>query len=515
MGQIRKKLIIFMVCMLAMTIAACSKNEQDVTAQTESEKVYLSDLEHGTIGVVEGNATSVLVSQQLPDATKLSFNSPTDMSMALLQGKIDAFATDESYLVGMKWEGYEVTRVEEPLGITEYGIVFPKGERSQKYRKEINSFLIKSREDGSLEKLEEKWFSGKEPTEFLDASALQPENGTLIVGTCSAAKPFVYIKNGKLAGFDIEFLILFAREYGYALDFRDSDFTGAISGVQQKYDMATAGFTITEERKESVDFSDVYTAADLIYIVNSTRENEGVWNSLITGFDKTFIRENRWKLIAEGVGITLLISICATVLGTAIGFGLYMLRRSQIGLVVKITGLAAGIYSRIIAGTPTVVILMILYYVVFGKVDISGVIVAIITFALTFGASVYENMVVSVEGVDKGQSEAAYALGYSRNRTFFRIVLPQSMRAFMPVYSGEVVSLIKGTAVVGYIAVNDLTKMGDIIRSNTYEAFFPLIATAVIYFMITWLMALTLDIVRKRTEPKRRKREHILKGVDV
>lgn len=524
MTRSKKCLLVFVICMLLFVVSGCGKEGQsreeladfkDAGLMVTEEKVSLADLETGKIGLVGGNATYALASKQLPDAELLLFNSPTDMSLALLQGKIDAFASDESYLVGMQWEGYEVERVEEPLGISEYGIVFPKGDRSKQYKEEINAFITKCREDGTLSALEEKWFSDAEPEEFLDYSVLEPVNGTLVVGTCSSSKPFVYVKNGKLVGFDVEFLIRFAEEYGYALDFRDSDFTGAISGVQQKYDMATAGFTITEERKESVDFSEVYTEADLVYIVNGEQKEEGFIDSLCSSFEKTFVKESRWKLIVKGIGVTLLISMGAVVFGTAIGFGLYMLRRSQFSMVVRITKLAAGVYSRIIAGTPAVVILMILFYIVFGKVDISGVIVAIVAFALMFGSFVYENMNISVEGIDRGQTEAAYALGYSKDRTFFRIILPQSMRMFLPAYSGEIVSLIKGTAVVGYIAVNDLTKMGDIIRSNTYEAFFPLIATAVIYFMIIWVFASVFGAVKRKLEPKRRKKEAILRGINV
>ena len=176
-------------------------------------------------------------------------------------------------------------------------------------------------------------------------------------------------------------------------------------------------------------------------------------------------------------------------------------------------GFAKG-YSRIIEGTPVVVILMILFYVIFGKLrDMSGVVVAIIGFTLTFGAFVYDHMTVSVGSVDRGQTEAAYALGYTKNKTFFRVIFPQAMTIFLPSYSGQAVELIKATAVVGYIAVNDLTKMGDIIRSNTYEAFFPLIATAVIYFLLTWGLSLLLKLVKLSFEPKRRSAETILKGV--
>ena len=151
---------------------------------------------------------------------------------------------------------------------------------------------------------------------------------------------------------------------------------------------------------------------------------------------------------------------------------------------------------------------MILFYLVFTSPDASGVVVAIVGFVLTFGSFVYDNLALTVAGVDNGQLEAAYALGYSRNQTFFRIILPQAMRMFVPSYSSEIVGLIKSTSVVGYIAVNDLTKMGDIIRGNTYEAFFPLIAVAVIYFAIIWIITALLGILRKKTNPKARKEKN-------
>ena len=156
---------------------------------------------------------------------------------------------------------------------------------------------------------------------------------------------------------------------------------------------------------------------------------------------------------------------------------------------------------------------MILFYVILGKFDISGIMVAIIGFILIFGSFVYDHMTLTVESVDWGQTEAAYALGYSRNKTFFRIILPQAMKAFLPTYTGEVIGLIKGTAVVGYIAVTDLTKMGDIIRSNTYEALFPLLTVAVIYFVITWGVAELLGIIQKKVDSRKRKDCNILKGV--
>ena len=120
---------------------------------------------------------------------------------------------------------------------------------------------------------------------------------------------------------------------------------------------------------------------------------------------------------------------------------------------------------------------------------------------------------MGVGAVDNGQYEAAYALGYSNRRTFFKIILPQALPHVLPAYKGEIVGLIKATAVVGYIAVQDLTKMGDIVRSRTYEAFFPLIAVTVIYFLLEGILRRVISGITVNLDPRRRRPEAILKGI--
>jgi len=327
-------------------------------------------------------------------------------------------------------------------------------------------------------------------------------------------KPFVYMYEGKPVGFEIEVLYMFCKEYGYDVKISDVSFASGLAGLaSEKYDLVCGGLYMTDERKESVNFSDPYMYAEVVMVTCERSDFENLIASVKESFDKTFIREQRWKLIVEGIYTTLLISFFSVVGGTLLGFGLYMLARNKTQWISKIAKGIAKVYSTIIAGTPTLVVLMLLFYVVFTSPDMNGVVVAIVGFILTFGSFVYENLELTVSGVDNGQKEAAYALGYSRNKTFFRIILPQAMRMFVPSYSGEIISLVKATSVVGYIAVNDLTKMGDIIRSNTYEAFFPLIATAVIYFILTWIVASLLKIIKFKFEPKRRTEKTILKGV--
>ena len=482
-------------------------------------KKVLSDFEKAKIGVLTGTIYDDYAKELFPDAERKYFNLVSDMILAVESGKIDGFLAENTYVSAALWEGAKIDTVDETLDQTEAGFIFQKGStKSATVREQLNTFLSSAKANGLLDQLNTKWIGNAEPTAFFDHNSLNGENGTLKVAVSPDLKPLCYMKNGAVVGYEVEVLQHFAKEYGYALEFHSMAFDAILPGVVAgKYDIGCGGMTITEERAESIDFSESYLTVNIVMAISNAANGQiesSFWDDIKGSFEKTFIREERWKLIVEGIGVTMLISVCSALAGSLFGFGLYMLSRSDIKVLQKlIKGFAKG-YSRIIAGTPIVVILMILFYVIFRSVrDMSGIVVAIIGFTLTFGAFVYDHMTVSVGSVDRGQIEAAYALGYTKNKTFFRIIFPQAMSVFLPSYCGQAVELIKATAVVGYVAVNDLTKMGDIIRSNTYEAFFPLIATAVIYFLLTWALSLLLGFVKMRFEPKRRSKEKIMKGV--
>jgi len=140
--------------------------------------------------------------------------------------------------------------------------------------------------------------------------------------------------------------------------------------------------------------------------------------------------------------------------------------------------------------------------VVMAPLDATGIVVAIVTFAMNTAAYISEMLRTTIQGIDRGQTEAGLALGFTQRQTFFRIVLPQVIRAVMPVYQGEIVSLLKGTSIVGYIAVSDMTRASDLIRSRTFDAFFPLIMTAIIYFIMAWLIGLLLQSLIQRQRVK-------------
>ena len=219
---------------------------------------------------------------------------------------------------------------------------------------------------------------------------------------------------------------------------------------------------------------------------------------LIESFYNNLIVEDRYRMILDGLQVTLVITFCAAVLGTILGGLVCWMRMSRRTWLQR----TAKVYIDIMRGTPVLVLLMLMYYVVLAPLDTAGIVVAIITFAMNTAAYISEMLRTAIQGIDRGQTEAGLALGYTQRQTFFRVVLPQVIKAVMPVYQGEIVSLLKGTSIVGYIAIVDMTRSSDLIRSRTFDAFFPLIVTAIIYFLMAWLIGMLLMSLVKRQRMK-------------
>ena len=220
--------------------------------------------------------------------------------------------------------------------------------------------------------------------------------------------------------------------------------------------------------------------------------------SIIESFTNNLIVEDRYRMILDGLQVTLLIALCAAVLGTLLGGLVCWMRMSRRKWLQQV----ARVYIDLMRGTPVLVLLMLMYYVVMAPMDATGIVVAIVTFAMNTAAYISEMLRTTIQGIDRGQTEAGLALGFTGRQTFFKIILPQVVRKVMPVYQGEIVSLLKGTSIVGYIAVSDMTRASDLIRSRTFDAFFPLIVTAIIYFLMAWLIGLLLQSLVQRQRMK-------------
>ncbi len=481
------------------------------------QKIISTDqLAGSALGVQTGVAYDSVAAECLPESEIVYFNTGSDLAIALEKGKVKSYLIDEP-IARMLFKEYPTQRILTVLEKESYAWAMPKvNSGSGKLCGEINKFFAKCRKDGTFEEIDKIWFGTDVAKQKIDYSGLTAENGTLSMAICTTVgKPFCYMQNNEYAGYDLDFAVRFCREYGYGLKITDYDIPGLFSCLSAgKCDFGACCIAITEERKEMMLFSAPNYQGGIAVVVNDeyTSDENGktnFWVSIKDSFNKTFIRENRYRLFLSGIGTTLLIVVLSLIFGTLIGFAVYLIYyRSG-----KIFRTVVNILMRIIENTPVVLILMILYYIIFGNVDISGVFVSLIGFTLIFTGAVIGVMNVGVNAVDAGQREAALALGYTENKAFMRVILPQAAVHFLPGYKNAIVQLIKGTAVVGYIAVQDLTKVSDIIRSRTYEAFFPLIVTAILYFLTAIIMSSLVKRVEISIKPASRKRIKLLKGV--
>jgi len=221
-------------------------------------------------------------------------------------------------------------------------------------------------------------------------------------------------------------------------------------------------------------------------------------NSVVESFYNNLIAEDRYRMILDGLQVTLIITICSAILGTMLGGLVCWMRMNRRAWLQQV----AKVYIDLMRGTPVLVLLMLMYYVVMAPLDATGIVVAIVTFTLNTAAYISEMLRTAIQGIDRGQTEAGLALGFTQRQTFFRIIMPQVIRSVMPVYQGEIISLLKGTSIVGYIAVADMTRASDLIRSRTFDAFFPLIVTAIIYFFMAWLIGMLLQSLVQRKRMK-------------
>ena len=481
----------------------------------EPEFHTFAEMNGRTVSMVTGAPFEELVRSKIPNVGGFSyFSSMPDIILALKNGKTDAALSNNAVsLLSVNRNPDALTLFPESLQNSMFGIAFAKGDPQRdvwqgaydKIPEEVKKALWK------------KWTGADESMKMMPEQDWPGLNGTVQAAVCDTLEPMSYAgENGVLMGFDVEMILLMAKELDVHVEFTGMEFSAILASVQSgKALMGAGSIIITEERAEAVDFIPYYPASFVLVIRTASEEVQekgpSFWDSVRSSFENTFIRENRWMLILLGVRNTLLITVLSVLFGTALGFLLFMICRNGNPVTNGITNVCLWL----VQGMPMVVLLMILFYIIFGSVAIDGIIVAIIGFTLTFGASVFGLLKMGVGAVDKGQNEASLALGYSDIRAFFRIILPQAIPHVMSAYKGEVNSLLKATAIVGYIAVQDLTKMGDIIRSRTYEAFFPLIAITVIYFLLEILLGSLLNNIQIRIDPKRRKPEKILKGVQT
>ena len=234
-------------------------------------------------------------------------------------------------------------------------------------------------------------------------------------------------------------------------------------------------------------------------------------------FYRNFINGEMWRYITDGLKTTLTVTFFAVAIGVVLGFVLALIRATYDRTGKKIFrwdgfgdfllwffNLIAKFYLTVIRGTPVVVQLLIIYFVIFASVDIDKILVAVIAFGINSAAYVAEIFRGGIMSIDIGQMEAGRSLGFSYWQTMMYIVLPQAFKTVLPTLGNEFIVLLKETSVAGYIALQDLTKGGDIIRSRTYDAFFPLIAVAIIYLVMVMIFTKLVSMLERRLQQSER-----------
>ena len=261
----------------------------------------------------------------------------------------------------------------------------------------------------------------------------------------------------------------------------------------------------TEERARHVLFSDAYIEGGGAAVCRSVDGKAGARAGFLERMKESFrnnlVEERRWKLMADGLWVTIRISVMSILAAVMVGIVMCRIRMSRRRMV----NLPAKIAIDILRGIPLLVVLMLMFYVIFASSGITGTWVTVMSFGIYYGAYFSEVFRAGMMGVDRGQWEAGYALGLRKFQTFYKVVLPQALSRVIPVLKGEVIALIKMTSVVGYVAVIDLTKASDIIRSRTLDAFFPLILVSAVYLLLSWLAGCGLGLMEHRINPKSRK----------
>lgn len=492
--------------MAALFLCGCTRNKDQITSPSQ-----LNDPSR-IVGAGTGSADELRVKKVLPKA-KISYLIIPDAYKAVQQGKIDAYAFDYQQMQVAIDNGVTGVRLlDETIGEeTPIAVGISPESEIPDFTNKVNTFIDDIRSDGTLDDMYKRWIvDGNE--KIPDIPEPESPKYHLTVGTTGLVRPYTYYVGTELNGYDIELAKRFAAWLNASLEFKVYDYDAVVIAAHTgDVDCVMADLNVTPERKEAMLFSKnlLVTRTGLMVKDYSSKGVAHFFESVKKSFEKTFIREDRWKLFIRGIFTTLLITVLSILFGTLLGFAVYLSCRSGNPIVNQV----AKTSIWLVQGLPVVVLLMILYYIILGPFRVSGVLVAIIGFTLVFGSAVYGMVRTGVSAVDEGQMKAAYSLGYTERKAFFKVVLPQAMPFIIDPFKGEVTALIKATAVVGYIAVQDLTKIGDIIRSRTYEPFFPLIAVAVIYFLLAGLLKRIAERIEPIFNPKRRSREEILKGV--
>lgn len=498
----RKKKLLSFVCLLLFVflLTGCGSTKEKKNVQS------VDDLTGAVIGVQLGTTGDIFASDYEEDGvtTVERYNKANDAVQALKQGKIDCVIIDEQPAKAYIANSPELSILDEAFAVEDYAVCVSK--ENPELKAAINEALQQLKQEGTLAQIVSSYIDAESGAEkYVSPETAEYPNGKLVMATNATFPPYESYLNGQVVGIDVDMMRAVCDKLGRQLVIEDMEFDAIINAVQSgKADVGVAGMTVTEERLLSIDFTDSYATSTQVIIIHNG--SAAASKSLAESLYNNFVKEDRWKYLAAGLGNTLLIALCAVIVGLIIGFFVAIVRSSHDKAgTLPILNLICKCYLTIVRGTPVMVQLLIIYYVVFASSSINKVIVAIIAFGFNSGAYVAEIIRGGIMSVDNGQFEAGRSLGLNYPMTMRCIILPQAIKNVLPSLLNEFISLLKETSICGYIGLTDLTRGGDIIRSITFEALLPLLAVAVIYLILVMLLTAAVGRLERRLRSNERR----------
>ncbi len=478
-------------CVYAENTSDAEQSTAAVENDSEDTINSVDDLPGKTIGVQLGTTGDIYVSDYEGDEAGTiieRYNKGADAIQSLLQNKVDCVLIDEQPAIQYVKKNPTLKILDEPFTEEEYAIAISKD--NTELKNQINGCLEEMKEDGTLQSIIDNYIgseAGNSPYE--SPENVDRSNGTLTMATNAAFPPYEYRENNEVVGIDADIAQAICDKLGMELVINDIEFDAIILAVQTgKADVGISGMTVTEDRLKNIDFSESYITTKQVIIVNDSSVS-GSSQSLMDKFKQSFVDNNNWQYLLTGLKNTLIIALFAVIIGFLLGFLIAVVRSTADKTktknpILRFLNLLCRIYLTVIRGTPVLVQLMIIYYVIFASVDINKIVAGSIAFGLNSAAYVAEIFRSGIMSVDNGQFEAGRSLGFNYSQTMIYIIMPQAFKNVLPTLANEFIVLLKETSVSGYIGTMDLTKGGDIIRSNTYQALLPLLAVAAIYLVL-------------------------------
>ena len=512
--------LVIAVCLL---LSSCGSDSSDAKKQMKTK----ADLQGAVIGVQLGTTSDGLATEleKKGDGTKVErYNKGADAIQALLQGKIDCMVTDEAPAKAFQRVNPSLQILPETFDASSFAICVAKdhGELKQSINHAIRILkangVIDSIVNRHLERGIAVAYTPKASADTphpSDAKKMGPEalqklglKKSLRFATNATFEPFEYYQNGKIVGIDVDVANAIGDVLGVDVEILDMEFDAIITSVQAgKADAGIAGITVTPEREKNIGFTDSYADVRQVIMVNSgDAKVTDAQQGFVDKFKSCFIDDNRYQYMLQGLGNTLIITFFAIILSVILGTLIAIVRaRHERKGDWKIPNIICQFYLTIMRGTPTMVQLLIIYYVVFASADVNKIFVAVIAFGLNSAAYIAEVIRSGIMSVDNGQMEAGRSLGLSYGKTMRLIILPQAFKNVLPAMGNELITLLKETSISGYIGLVDLTKGSDIIRSITYEAMMPLGVVALVYLFLVLGLNAGVRKLEKRLRKSERK----------